>query len=392
MARALVVGELTEAEFAVATRADEAELRALLRATPTRGGAVSLGFEREPDYFKGEGVAGAADTTIVARRGGRVVCMGRCSRRVMYVGGERCVAGYLGELRLAPGTRGGLAVLRAGYEFFARHEATRAEGPADFYFTSVATGNARARAVLENGRRIGLPEYAARAELVTVAWPVRRAARGGAVEAGASKKPLGKRLSLATEGAQDELSGFLDTEARRHALATPWGAEAWAVLRAHGLEAEDFCVVRREGRIVAAGGVWDQAAWRQTVVAGYAGALDWGRGLVNAAAWLAGRPGLPAVGERLRQACVHPLAVAVDASEGEVGELFGKLEACAARRGVEWLVASVAAEDGLRAVLKRRAGAREYATRLYEVRLPGLTTRGGFSVNGQRVRPEAGLL
>ena len=36
-------------EFAVATRADEAGLRALLRATPTRGGPVSLGFEREPD-------------------------------------------------------------------------------------------------------------------------------------------------------------------------------------------------------------------------------------------------------------------------------------------------------------------------------------------------------
>ncbi len=280
------------------------------------------------------------------------------------------MAGYLGELRLAPGIRGGLAVLRAGYGFFARHEATRVEGPADFYFTSVAAGNARARAVLESGRRIGLPEYAARAELVTVAWPVRRAARGGAVEE-----------------AREDLYEFLDTEARRHALAMPWGAETWAVLGA-----EDFCVVRRAGRIVAAGGVWDQVAWRQTVVAGYAGALGWARGLVNAAAWLAGRPGLPAAGERLRQACVHPLAVAADANEAEVEELLGNLEACAARRGVEWLVASVAAEDGLRVVLARRAGAREYATRLYEVCLPGLTTRGGLEVRGQRVRPEAGLL
>ena len=382
MAGAAVAGELSArervagAEFTVVTRADEAELRALLRATPTRGGAVSLGFEREPDYFAGEGVAGASDTTIVARRGGRVVCMGRCSRRTVYVGGERRVAGYLGELRLAPGTRGGLGVLRAGYEFFARHEAGCAEGPADFYFTSVAAENERARKVLEAGRRVGLPEYAARAELVTVAWPVVRAAR--AAEAQAAER--------------EELSGFLDTQARRHALAMPWGAGNWEGLHEYGLGAEDFCVVRRAGRIVAAGGVWDQAAWRQTVVAGYAGVLKWGRGLVNAAAWLTGRPGLPATGERLRQACVHPLAVATDATAGEIAEFFGKLESCAARRGVEWLVASVAAEDGLRAVLKRRAGAREYATRLYEVRLPGLTTRVGFEVRGQTVRPEAGLL
>lgn len=370
-----------DVEFAVATRADEAELRALLSATPTRGGAVSLGFEREPDYFAGENVGGAADTTIVARRGGRVVCMGRCSRRVVYVGGEKREAGYLGELRLAPGTRGGLAVLRAGYAFFAQYEAAREEGAADFYFTSVATGNARARAVLENGRKMGLPEYAARAELVTVAWPVRRAARA----AGAAETEM-------SEEAKDELSYFLDTEARRLALAMPWVVETWASLAAHGLKTADYCVVRRAGRIVAAGGVWDQSAWRQTVVAGYAGVLKWGRGLVNAAAWVAGRPGLPAVGERLRQACVHPLAVAVDASAAEVGELLGKLESRAVGRGVEWLVVSVAEEDGLRAVLKRRAGAREYATRLYEVRLPGLATRGGFEVNGQRVRPEAGLL
>lgn len=373
-----------DVEFAVATRADEAELRALLRETPTRGGAVSLGFEREPDYFAGENVDGAKDTTIVARRGGRVVCMGRCSRRLVYVGGEKREAGYLGELRLAPGTRGGLAVLRAGYAFFAQYEAARAEGAADFYFTSVATGNARARAVLENGRKMGLPEYVARAELVTVAWPVRRAARA-ARAAGAAETKM-------SEEAKDELSYFLDTEARRLALAMPWVAETWASLAAHGLKTEDFCVVRRAGRILAAGGVWDQSAWRQTVVAGYAGVLKWGRGLVNAAAWAAGRPGLPAVGERLRQACVHPLAVAVDASAAEVGELLGKLEACAARRKVEWLAASVAAEDGLRALLARRAGARDYATRLYEVRLPGLTTRGGFEVNGQRVRPEAGFL
>jgi hypothetical protein len=381
MAGNAVAGELRGAdarvegvEFAVATRADEAGLRALLRATPTRGGSVSLGFEREPDYFAGENAGGASDTTIVARREGRVVCMGRCSRRVVYVNGRRREAGYLGGLRLAPGTRGGLAVLRAGYAFFARLEA---EQPAEFYYTSVASGNARARTVLESGR-VGLPKYEALADLTTVAWPVRRGVGSGRNQA---------RVE------EPELIEFLDAQARRQALAMPWTEETWAVLNRHGLGAEDFCVVRREGRIVAAGGVWDQSAWRQTVVAGYAGAAGWLRPVINGFARVAGRPGLPAVGERLRQACVHPLAVAEDATEADVGVLLEKLERRAKAAGVEWLIASVATEDALRAVLARRSGAREYATRLYAVTLPGPgTAKVDLELNGQRVRPEAGLL
>ncbi len=379
MAGNAVAGELSRAdarawgvEFSVATRADEAELRALLRVTPTRGGPVSLGFEREPDYFTGENIGGARDTTIVARRDGRLVCMGRCSRRTVYVGGRLCEAGYLGELRLAPGTRGGLAVLRAGYAFFARLEAAQ---PAEFYYTSVASGNARARTVLESGRT-GLPKYEALADLTTVAWPVRRGVQSGKTEV---------RVEEA------ELIEFLDTQARRHALATPWAEDALEVLHRHGLGAEDFCVVRREGRIVAAGGVWDQSAWRQTVVAGYAGATGWLRPVINGVARFVGRPGLPAVGERLRQACVHPLAVAQDADASVTDELLGKLERRAKERDVEWLVASVAAQDGLRAVLARRSGAREYATRLYAVTLPGME-KPDMVLGTQCVRPEAGLL
>ncbi len=391
MAGTAVAGELSgvdarEAgvEFSVATRSDEAELRALLRATPTHGGPVSLGFEREPDYFAGENVAGARDTTIVARRGGRVVCMGRCSRRVAYVGGRAREVGYLGELRLAPGTRGGLAVLRAGYAFFARLEAEA--GAAEFYFTSVAKGNARARTVLESGR-VGLPKYEAVAELVTVAWPVRGGVREEVTGVG------GRREAWENEDEEGKLIQFLDTQSRRHELATPWTEGSRGALSRHGFAVEDCCVVRRAGRIVAAAGVWDQAAWRQTVVASYAGAMRWTRPVINALARVAGRPGLPAIGERLRQACVHPLAVAEDAAESDVVELLNDLESQARARGVEWLVASVAAEDPLRAVLGRRRGAREYATRLYAVTLPGLRTADvDLKLSGQRVRPEAGLL
>jgi hypothetical protein len=137
--------------------------------------------------------------------------------------------------------------------------------------------------------------------------------------------------------------------------------------------------------------VWDQSAWRQTVVAGYAGATGWLRPVINGWAGLAGRPGLPASGGRLKQACVHPLAVTEGAGSEVMEELWEKLERRAKERDVEWLVASVAAKDALRAVLARRSGAREYATRLYAVTLPGME-KPDVALRGQVVRPEAGLL
>lgn len=371
MAGAVAERELKAvATFAVATRADEAELRALLRATPTPG-AVSLRFEREPDYFTGEHVAGAEDTTIIARQDGRLVCMGRCSRREVYIDGRLRTAGYLGELRLAPGASRAPAVLRDGYAFFARLEAA---DPADFYFTSVAETNARARAVLET-RRLGLPDYVPWGKLATVAWPVRHRSA---------------RKEQATWD-RAELTAFLDAEAKRHALSMPWQEAAWDRLSAHGLTERNFVVVRKEGRIVAAAGIWDQSAWRQTVVAAYAGAIGVARPLVNG--WLGWmrRPKLPAPGDRLRHACVHSLAISTAADKRDVAVLLDGLEWLAEQKRVEWLVASVAAEDALRTVLGERPGARDYVTCLYGVRLAGVAGQVE-DLGGQIFRPEAGLL
>ena len=381
MAGTAVAGELSGARarggpavgfrFAVATRADDAELRAFLRDMPTPGG-VSLAATREPDYFAGEGAGGAKDTTIIARLDGRLVCMGRCSRRKMYAGGSLREVGYLGELRLAPGTPRGLEALRQGYAFFTELERAY---PADAYFTCVANKNIRARSVLEGGR-LGLPDYRPAAELRTLAWPAPRRARR--LEGPDVTVELG------------ELIAFLDAQARRRALTTPWSAASVGDLGRHGLRAEDFRVVRESGRIVAAAALWDQSAWRQTVVAGYARGPRLARPWINLALRLAGRAGLPPPGGVLRRACVHGLAVA-EGAERRLPELCARLEATARRRGVAWLVVTLDARDeGLRAALPKRVGAQVYATRLHLVGLPGFPEAAWSG--DELVRPEAGWL
>src|SRR5687768_4311495 len=140
--------------FAVARRADETAIRRLLRENPMRG-AVSVGFQREPDYFRGTDLAGAEDQTIVAFSEERLVCMGRCTTRECWVNGAVRRVRYLAELRLDAAARGRFGILRDGYGFF--HMLQRDE-PLDLYFTSIAADNDRARRLLENGAR-GLPPY-----------------------------------------------------------------------------------------------------------------------------------------------------------------------------------------------------------------------------------------
>src|SRR5437016_827244 len=152
MARAVLERELNAtngrcAQFAVATEADDAEIRRLLRENPMPG-RISLSLEREPCYFAGARLPGEAKQTIIAREEGRIVCVGNCVIRERFVNGEPRRVGYLGGLRLDAQYAGRFDIVRRGYEFF--HQ-LQAGAPADFYFTSIAADNERARTFLERG-------------------------------------------------------------------------------------------------------------------------------------------------------------------------------------------------------------------------------------------------
>src|SRR5262245_37409589 len=119
------------ARFTVATRADDAEIRCLLRENPMPG-TISLSLEREPDYFADADLAEEQKQTIVAREDGRVLSVGSCTLRERFVNGWARRVGYLGSLRLDSRAAGRFDILRRGYQFF--RELQR-DAPEDFYFT-----------------------------------------------------------------------------------------------------------------------------------------------------------------------------------------------------------------------------------------------------------------
>lgn len=381
MAGPSVAGELTSgrsprraSSFAVATPADDAALRALMQRTPMEG-AVRVAFTREPDYFAGEGLAGAEDRTWVHRDGGQIDGLGRLSVSRLHRNGTMHRIGYLAELRADPRAQErGVAArhLRDAYALTREYVAANA---VDGCFTSIAADNFRARRVLEYGGRLGIPAYTPIADLVTLLIPVGRPPRTTQTFARIAED-------------RDELTEFLERHTARSQLSPKWDDALWTALARHGVDLRDFRVVRERGRIVAAGAVWDQRPFRQVVVRGYTGALHWAWPVVNVLARVGVAPPLPAPGTVLPQGAI--LGGAVD-DPRHWAPLLGALRAAASDRALAWLLIGRDARDPELGALHRLRIAREYHTRLYDVRWPDAPSFSD-AWNDLPFRPEVALL
>ena len=377
MGGATLVRELTPARavrvpFAVATPADDVEIRRLLRENPMRG-RITLTFEREPDYFADADLPGTEKQTVIASENNRVVCAGSCAIRERFINGEPRRVGYLGGLRLDARATGRFDILRRGYEFFRE---LQTDAPADYYFTSIAADNAPARKFLERGLP-GMPAYEFVGEFVTTLLPA------------GSQSPNSAALQ-ADNPESGELLDYLNKHGRHYQFAECWSAQELAALPALGLRAENFHCVRSGGRISAAAALWDQRVFKQTVVRGYATGLAMARPAHNAAARILGMPRLPAVGSTLAHAFVSHLAAHPEES-GALSALITRLRTFAAGRGIEFLTVGFAANDSRLASLRRNFSCREYRSRIYVVRWPGL---GGSAreLDGRCLGPEVALL
>jgi hypothetical protein len=349
--------------FAGATETDDAAIRRLLRETPMHG-AVTVGFEREPNYFRGANLAGGTDQTIVAFQGDKLVCMGRCTERLCWVNGRETRVGYLAELRLSKTARGRFGILREGYEYF---RALQADEPAAVYFTSIAADNDRARRLLERGVR-GLPKYEFLSELETVLIAVPSRPR-----------PSSVTLENASRDLLPAIVRFLNEISLRHQLAPVWSED---------ILLDRLFVARYGGRIEAVVGLWDQRAFRQTVVRGYSPALNALRPVVNLVGRMFGTARLPRPGSVLPHAILSPLAVA---DPSDLPEVIAATSRAAAELEIEFLTIGLPANDGRLNLLRHRFSTRTWRSRLYRVFWPD-SPRVDLESAGAPFLPEVALL
>ncbi|HXI72548.1 MAG TPA: hypothetical protein VNN22_19570 [Verrucomicrobiae bacterium] len=363
--------------FALATPADDADIRRLLRENPMPG-QITLTLEREPDYFADADLPGTEKQTIIANEGGRMVCVGNCSIRERFVNGQPRRVGYLGGLRLDSRATGRFDILRRGYEFFRELQTDK---PADYYFTSIAADNLPARKFLERGLP-GMPAYEFAGEFVTllIGTPGTVPARCG----------VDGKLTVPGVPDTGALFANLHDVNRSFQFAPCWTTDEITALRPLGLRSEDFQIISTGRSVITCAALWDQRAFKQTVIRGYSPWLAMARPAVNFAARIIGKPRLPAAGSVLAHAFVSHLAVEPENPDALIA-LIAKLRMCAAGRRIGFLMLGLAANDPRLTLLRRKFNGREYRSRIYVVRWPGL---GGSAseLDGRCHGPEVALL
>lgn len=307
-------------DIALAGAADDAGIRALLRRQPIPGG-VTIAFQRDPDFSVGCAVTGDDYRIVVAADDDRVVGVACRSTRRVYVNGAETRIGYLGQLRIDEGYRGRWLVSRG---FSLLREIDRAD-PLPAYLVSIIEDNEEALDVLIRRRRRSFPTFHQVASYHTVAITLK-----------SRKRARKQQIVAASHDDLSEISRFLRAEGPRRQLCRVWSEEDLRNLARYGLEAKDFRVVRRDGAIAGVAALWDQSAYKQTVVRAYSA---WMR--------LAGRfMDLPRVGEPIRS--VYAALICVKGDDRSVfADLLEELCMSAADRGFDYLLVGLDARDPL---------------------------------------------
>jgi hypothetical protein len=313
-------------KLVVATQEHEAGLRALLRREPMPGW-VRTAYAWEPDFFAGLAVEGQFTQAIAALAAdGRVVGMGTRAVRQVWLHGRPDTIGYLGGLRSLPAARGSLGLAR-GYRLLRQ---LHGDGRCRWYLSTITHDNRAAQALLTS-HRAGLPHYLDAGRLLC------RALAPAALAALRVTRPG----VAVTDGAAVGLPAVLALLDRAGRQRTGFSRLTAADLDSplcRGLAPGDFLVARAtDGELVGCLALWDQRAFRQCLVEGYAWPIRLLWPVARAEARWVHKLTLPAAGARLE--CCYAAFVCV---RDDDPDLLRALLAEAGRRllprGVDCLV------------------------------------------------------
>jgi hypothetical protein len=354
--------------FGVATSADEAEVRRLLRENPI-GGRYGMSMESEPNGLAGTGLPEERKTIILARDDNTGAAIGLCQRvvRPTYVDGERRMLPYLGSLRIAASHRHRISLLKGGFRAMHQHGVRPDELACAL--TSIASDDAPGRRLLTAGLA-SLPKYERISDYVTFVFAPRR------------RRPA-DGIVRAVDADLIDIAEFLQRTLSQHQCTPVWSEAALRVIGA-----ENFLVSRAKGEITGCVAVWDQSAFKQTVARGYPTAISIVRPLFNVLAPLVGKPRLPAIGTPLQLVYLSALAVKVDRADGLLPLLGAALD-LAAMRGAGAAAFGLDARHLWVTAVRRAFGAIEYRTELYCVHEGGRRCAPGVD---RLTMPDVGLL
>jgi GNAT superfamily N-acetyltransferase len=303
--------------FRLATGKDDPELRRLMAATPVPG-SLTVAFEREPDFFAACPTMGDCLTLLAieadSQRLAASVCLARQER---WWTKQPQTIGYVGGLRVHPDFRG-TGILGRAMPFIRRTAAEWGDIP---WFTVIPAGNRSSEGLFVRNIRASFPGLEPLTELVTLGLATGRhrkissltgfdgdtATTAGSPLSGTTRSNLlpGRNSIQLHLASPTEVSGFLAEHPRE--LRPCWKAEDLGP----GSSLGQFRLIgaSRDGVLVGTAAIWDQKAFKQSVVRAYSPGLASIRPLYNLAGRLAGFPVLPDPGKAIRSAYLSCLCV-----------------------------------------------------------------------------------
>ena len=281
-----------------ATAADGDAILGLIEGTP-QPGAVTLNFERRPDFFAGAGVSCETPDVWVAEseESGRssldaVVNIGW--RRV-FVDGEVRPVRYAHDMRIAPHARGGLLL----YKLFRTLRSILDQG--EWMQTVILDDNEESVNTIGSGRA-GLPTYHPFGRIETSLLYTR---------AGRYRPSAHVRIRFAQPEDLPALRAFWQREGGAKQFFPWYDLEGLNDDEGYyrGLSTDNFILAEDREGIAGVVGFWDQKGFKQTRVVRYAPGLALLRHLYNGMSRLRGGMQLPPAGGLLSYIALHGVAV-----------------------------------------------------------------------------------
>lgn len=324
--------------FDLATAADDASIRRLLRENPVPA-RITVSYEREPDYFIGCGTMGPFCQVIVARHlpTGRIVGLACRASRPMYVNGELTEVGYLGQLRVDERFKGRWLVSYGMRYVWELHQDGRVPG----YITTIIEDNAVARGVLVERARPHHPIYRKIGRLLTLVLVLRRPYRN---------VPSPYTIIQGSEARLVDVVEFLNQHGLKKNFFPAYSMDDFRSesVTPH-LDSNDLFIALLDGEMVGVMGIWNQSAFKQTVVRGYPWFLNAVRPAYNLVSRFRGGQPLPASGQALKYA--YASFVCIKQNEPEIFKVLLR-QVCneTSRRGFSHLSLGLEERDPLVAV------------------------------------------
>lgn len=321
-----------------AQASDSDALIALIAATPQLG-AITINFERTPDFFMATKiVTQSLDVWVAVERDSeRVAAIFSIGHRDVYVNGERQQVRYGNDLRIHPD-------FQSGRTLFNLLKCYRQVMGRDWMQTVILSDNEASLNSMGSGRSI-TPTYYDFGEMTTHMLYLTKPRPHSA-------HPF--TIRKANHNDIERMQKFFEQQAKTKQFYPHYdfikllnGDEYY-----RGLVISNYYLMFKNNDLVAMAGIWDQSSFKQTRFVAYSKLMSVARLFNNAYSKLFGGMMLPKAGNKLSYVSLHSLLVVND-DEKLFSRLLQHIYNDCLTQNYQALVCGLPAQDGRQRILEQ---------------------------------------